>query len=244
MIELVRVSKFDRGVEKALDGQGIHIRNNLFNFYLGEILKSYDNGEIDGGHDSKHIKNVLYYGGMLGCMLNANVVEMLMIKIAIHFHDLGLSEGKKDHEIRSAKRVRESALDNYLSSKYINIVSNACLRHRKSKIKETPKKERNLIDIAVCGADMYDGVYIERLLERMIRINHIENEDQLLEIVEKNKDLYEERFSVNGFLKIKNDIGLDISIPNELEILERRENVLFKNKNILITVYKQVSRGI
>ncbi len=99
-------------------------------------------------HDWGHTTQVVKACRALGEAYHLSEDDLTALELAAWFHDLGYTEGPKDHEERSAQHLAKYAADKNIDE---NILTNAQACIRATKMPQQPQK---LLEQIICDADL------------------------------------------------------------------------------------------
>ncbi len=150
--------------------------------------------EFGPGHDEIHVENVIRIAEQISNAVGYS--EIALVHISAIYHDLGLSEGRDGHHIRSRDIVlNDERLRKYLGNSYISLVANAVANHRASSGDPVTILSRIIAD-----ADSLDGsTDINRM---MYRIAMSQKHSTGTIDFEKVYTHMKEKFSSNGYMKL------------------------------------------
>jgi uncharacterized protein len=156
--------------------------------HLDSLIKEYDN--FDPGHSRKHANAVLEKS--LEIARDLNVERLDIVACVAIYHDLGLRYGRENHEMNSAKIVKnDKYLKTMMSKKDINIIAEAVEDHRAS----SKKEPRSIYGKIVSDADReYD---FDIIIIRCIHYRHDMEFDDLF--VETRKHILD-KYAKGGYL--------------------------------------------
>ena len=127
------------------------------------ILPQYDT--FDKGHQQDHIKNV-WENCKLIIKNNHLKVDINMIYVISHYHDLGLIINREDHHLNSAKIMEnDEVIKKYFMTDEIHVMSEAIKDHRAS---------NNYLPRTIYGKIIADGdrqINLEKIISRIIAYN-------------------------------------------------------------------------
>lgn len=99
-------------------------------------------------HNLKHTIDVVTQVELIGREESVDDKDMLLLKTAALFHDLGFIEGYKDHELLSIKLAKEMLPRFHYSPEQIEIVSDIIFTTK------LPPKPQNKLQKIICDADL------------------------------------------------------------------------------------------
>jgi len=99
-------------------------------------------------HDLQHTVNVVAACMEIGEGYAVAEDQMQLLLLAAWFHDTGYDKGAKDHEIRSAKKMREFLAKENFTEDQLQIIEGCILA---TKVPQTPK---TLLQKIICDADL------------------------------------------------------------------------------------------
>ncbi|HNG89986.1 MAG TPA: HD family phosphohydrolase, partial [Saprospiraceae bacterium] len=98
-------------------------------------------------HDLDHTVQTVAAAHIIGDGFNLSEREMMLLKVAVWFHDTGYSDGAKDHEERSCSHA-EKFLKGKITDTEIGTVQ-GCIRATK-----VPQQPQNTLEMIICDADL------------------------------------------------------------------------------------------
>lgn len=168
------------------------IQKELKKYLKNEIIPLYEKN--DWAHQSWHIYEVIERSLKLAKKENVN--QNMVYTIAI-FHDIACYQGRENHEINSAKILKENQkLREFFSEEEINIMYDAIIDHRASK-KNYPKTIYGKI---IATADRFTTI---KGILRSTESYYLEfyPEDTYEEMFEKCYQYIEKKYGPNGYSK-------------------------------------------
>ena len=176
---------------------------------------------VDPAHDENHVRTVLKNALVLA--LNYEV-DLNMVYAIACYHDIGIRYGRDDHEITSARWLREDeGLGRFFRQERINLMAEAIEDHRAS----SGHSPRSLYGCIIAEADR--DINPRRILKRSLqfaRANNLGASDE--QIVSISLNHIREKYGPNGYLKLylndpRNEKGLaalrEWLASNEMESL-------------------------
>ena len=157
------------------------------------ILPQYD--AFDGGHKRDHAEAVIRESLLLARAHNAD--EQMAYVIAA-YHDLGIKEDRKTHNIISARMIKEdAALRQWFSPEQIDIIADAAEDHRAS----LGYEPRTIYGKITAEADRL--IFPDMVVERCIQYGRAKHPELDKEAQwERVAAHLEEKYGRNGYLKV------------------------------------------
>ena len=169
------------------------INPDLREYVSENIIPRYR--KFDKGHAESHVNMVIDRALKLACLYD---VDPDMVFTAAAYHDLGVEEDRKTHNIISARMIRQdSALRRWFSAEQIGIIADAAEDHRAS----LGYEPRTIYGKITAEADRL--IFPEMVVERCIQFGRakypeLDREEQW----ERTKAHLEEKYGRNGYLKV------------------------------------------
>ena len=169
------------------------VNQDLREYVDGNIIPRYK--KFDSGHAVSHVTMVIDRALALACRYDVNPD---MIYTAAAYHDLGVEEDRKTHNIISARMIREdAALRRWFSQEQIDTIADAAEDHRAS----LGYEPRTIYGKITAEADRL--IFPEMVVERCIqygRAKHpeLDKEGQW----ERVSAHLEDKYGRNGYLKV------------------------------------------
>ena len=169
------------------------VNPDLREYVTGNIIPRYN--KFDAGHATSHVNMVIARALRLACLYDVNPD---MVFTAAAYHDLGIAEDRKTHNIISARIIREdAALRQWFSPEQIDIIADAAEDHRAS----LGYEPRTIYGKITAEADRL--IFPDMVVERCIqygRAKHpeLDKEGQWERVAAHLK----EKYVRNGYLKV------------------------------------------
>ena len=169
------------------------VNPDLREYIATNIIPRYS--KFDEGHAVSHVTKVMERALALACRYDVNPD---MVFTAAAYHDLGIKEDRKTHNIISARMVREdSALSQWFTPEQIDIIADAAEDHRAS----LGYEPRTIYGKITAEADRL--IFPDMVVERCIqygRAKHpeLDKEGQW----ERVAAHLEQKYGRNGYLKV------------------------------------------
>lgn len=162
-----------------------------------EIIPKYS--QFDSAHDVRHVKAVMKDSTLLAQELGVNPA---LCYVAAAFHDLGLENGRENHNIDSARILRDDEwIKKTFNEEEIDLMADACIDHRAS-AKEEP---RSIFGLIIADSDRQ--LDPESVLSRTIRFSLFNNpgsKDFVYDnAVQHLKSKYSSRGYIHMFLRTR-----------------------------------------
>ena len=169
------------------------INPGLRDYIAESIIPRYE--KFDKGHAVSHVTMVMERALKLACRYD---VDPNMVYTAAAYHDLGVEEDRKTHNIISARMIREDGnLSKWFSPEQIDTIADAAEDHRAS----LGYEPRTIYGKITAEADRL--IFPEMVVERCIqygRAKHPElDKEQQWERVAAH---LEDKYGRNGYLKV------------------------------------------
>ncbi|MFH2144051.1 MAG: adenylate/guanylate cyclase domain-containing protein [Bacteroidota bacterium] len=119
---------------------------DLQEIYLDKLEKSLP--DFLYYHNVKHTIDVITQVELIGWGEGVTDEELMFLKTAALFHDMGQIKGSKDHEDRSCDYAREYLPEYNYSEREINIICDLIMATK------LPPKPNNLLQTIMCDADL------------------------------------------------------------------------------------------
>lgn len=186
---------------ESLIGQ---VNKDLVTYVETEVLPCYEG--VDPAHDQIHVRTVLGNALSLAAQHKA---DLNMVYAIACYHDIGIRYGRDDHEITSARWLKnDRKLDSFFSPKQIEIMAQAIEDHRAS----SGHAPRSLYGCIIAEADR--DITPMRILKRSLQFakaHHPGVSDE--EVVRISLAHIKEKYGPNGYLKLylndpRNEKGL------------------------------------
>ncbi len=199
----------------------------LYEYVYQNIIPQYK--EFDKGHSTDHVSAVIENSIEIS---ESYDVDIDMIFVIAAYHDVGIKFGRKDHNITSAKIMREdSALNKWFSAEQKNIMSEAIEDHRASNNYEP----RTIYGKIISEADRI--IDVETILYRTHEFGKAKfPELSPTEQFERSYGHISEKYGDGGYLKLwlnttKNEQGLS------------RLRALIKDKPAMKELYFSIAKN-
>ena len=169
------------------------VNPDLREYIATNIIPRYD--KFDQGHAVSHVTKVMERALCLACRYDVNPD---MVYTAAAYHDLGIAEDRKTHNIISARMIREdSALSQWFSPEQIDIIADAAEDHRAS----LGYEPRTIYGKITAEADRL--IFPDMVVERCIQYGRAKHPDLDKEAQwERVAAHLEEKYGRNGYLKV------------------------------------------
>jgi uncharacterized protein len=166
---------------------------DLRDYIATNIIPRYS--KFDQGHAVSHVTKVMERSLCLACRYDVNPD---MVYTAAAYHDLGIAEDRKTHNIISARMIREdSALSQWFSPEQIDIIADAAEDHRAS----LGYEPRTIYGKITAEADRL--IFPDMVVERCIQYGRAKHPDLDKEAQwERVAAHLEEKYGRNGYLKV------------------------------------------
>ncbi|MBQ2104479.1 MAG: HD domain-containing protein [Bacteroidales bacterium] len=166
---------------------------DLREYIATNIIPRY--GKFDQGHAVSHVTKVMERALCLACRYDVNPD---MVYTAAAYHDLGIAEDRKTHNIISARMIREdSALSQWFSPEQIDIIADAAEDHCAS----LGYEPRTIYGKITAEADRL--IFPDMVVERCIQYGRAKHPDLDKEAQwERVAAHLEEKYGRNGYLKV------------------------------------------
>ena len=169
------------------------ISQNLREYVRGSIIPRYR--KFDQGHAESHVNMVIERALKLACRYDVNPD---MVYTAAAYHDLGVEEDRKTHNIISARMIREdTTLRKWFTPEQIDIIADAAEDHRAS----LGYEPRTIYGKITAEADRL--IFPEMVVERCIQYGKAKHPELDKEgHWERVAAHLEEKYGRNGYLKV------------------------------------------
>lgn len=169
------------------------INPDLREYVSGSIIPRYR--KFDKGHAESHVNMVIERALKLACRYDVNPD---MVYTAAAYHDLGVEEDRKTHNIISARMIREdTTLRKWFTPEQIEIIADAAEDHRAS----LGYEPRTIYGKITAEADRL--IFPEMVVERCIQYGKAKHPELDKEgHWERVAAHLEEKYGRNGYLKI------------------------------------------
>ena len=180
-------------LEAACAELSCRINPDLREYVTGNIIPRYK--KFDSGHAVSHVTLVIERALGLACKYDVNPD---MVYTAAAYHDLGVAEDRKTHNIISARIIREDAeLKRWFTPEQIDIIADAAEDHRAS----LGYEPRTIYGKITAEADRL--IFPEMVVERCIQYGKAKHPDLDKEgHWERVAAHLEEKYGRNGYLKV------------------------------------------
>ena len=169
------------------------VNPDLREYIATNIIPQYS--KFDQGHAVSHVTKVMERALGLACRYDVNPD---MVYTAAAYHDLGIAEDRKTHNIISARMIREdSALSQWFTPEQIDIIADAAEDHRAS----LGYEPRTIYGKITAEADRL--IFPDMVVERCIQYGRAKHPDLDKEAQwERVAAHLEEKYGRNGYLKV------------------------------------------
>ena len=169
------------------------VNPDLREYIATNIIPRYS--KFDQGHAVSHVTKVIERALGLACRYDVNPD---MVYTAAAYHDLGIAEDRKTHNIISARMIREdSALSQWFTPEQIDIIADAAEDHRAS----LGYEPRTIYGKITAEADRL--IFPDMVVERCIQYGRAKHPDLDKEAQwERVAAHLEEKYGRNGYLKV------------------------------------------
>ena len=169
------------------------VNPDLREYIATNIIPRYS--KFDQGHAVSHVTKVMERALGLACRYDVNPD---MVYTAAAYHDLGIAEDRKTHNIISARMIREdSALSQWFTPEQIDIIADAAEDHRAS----LGYEPRTIYGKITAEADRL--IFPDMVVERCIQYGRAKHPDLDKEAQwERVAAHLEEKYGRNGYLKV------------------------------------------
>ena len=169
------------------------VNPDLREYIATNIIPRY--GKFDQGHAVSHVTKVMERALCLACRYDGNPD---MVYTAAAYHDLGIAEDRKTHNIISARMIREdSALSQWFSPEQIDIIADAAEDHRAS----LGYEPRTIYGKITAEADRL--IFPDMVVERCIQYGRAKHPELDKEAQwERVAAHLEEKYGRNGYLRV------------------------------------------
>ena len=169
------------------------VNPDLREYVTGNIIPRYR--KFDKGHAESHVNMVIDRALKLACRYDVNPD---MVYTAAAYHDLGVEEDRKTHNIISARMIRDdAALWRWFSPEQIDTIADAAEDHRAS----LGYEPRTIYGKITAEADRL--IFPEMVVERCIQYGRAKHPDLDKEGQwERVAAHLEEKYGRNGYLKV------------------------------------------
>ncbi len=169
------------------------VNPDLREYIATNIIPRY--GKFDQGHAVSHVTKVMERALCLACRYD---VKPDMVYTAAAYHDLGIAEDRKTHNIISARMIREdSALSQWFSPEQIDIIADAAEDHRAS----LGYEPRTIYGKITAEADRL--IFPDMVVERCIQYGRAKHPELDKEAQwERVAAHLEEKYGRNGYLRV------------------------------------------
>ena len=180
-------------LETACAELSCRINPDLREYVTSNIIPRYK--KFDSGHAVSHVTLVIERALGLACKYDVNPD---MVYTAAAYHDLGVAEDRKTHNVISARIIREDAeLKRWFSPEQIDIIADAAEDHRAS----LGYEPRTIYGKITAEADRL--IFPEMVVERCIQYGKAKHPDLDKEgHWERVAAHLEEKYGRNGYLKV------------------------------------------
>ena len=192
--ELGCFDNIDKGYLEAICAElSCRVSPELRDYVQGSIIPRYQ--KFDKGHAVSHVNMVIERALGLACRYDVNPD---MIYTAAAYHDLGVEEDRKTHNIISARMIRQdNALAQWFTPEQIETIADAAEDHRAS----LDYEPRTIYGKIIAEADRL--IFPEMVVERCIPYGKAKHPDLDKEgHWERVAAHLEEKYGRNGYLKV------------------------------------------
>ena len=200
------------------------INQDLREYVSGSIIPRYR--KFDQGHAESHVNMVIERALKLACHYDVNPD---MVYTAAAYHDLGVEEDRKTHNIISARMIREdTTLRKWFSPEQIEIIADAAEDHRAS----LGYEPRTIYGKITAEADRL--IFPEMVVERCIQYGKAKHPELDKEgHWQRTLEHLHEKYAEGGYLHL-----LIPGSPNE-EPLARLRTII-KDEAGLLKLFEQI----